>query len=253
MAKFGANILITGANRGIGLAFVRYLAKENEVKRIFAGARNPQNAQDLQELEKLYPGKISSVQLDVQNDSSIESAYNHVKNVLKDEGLNLLINNAGILEWTGSSYENADRATFLRTFDVNTVSSVVVTKAFLPLLSKAVQKKERSVIVNISSGLASIKTTAGPYNRGGGIEPNVVYGMSKAAMNYFNRAFGVVEAKNGIISVAVAPGWIQTDMGGSNASLTVDESIPEILKTVGNLKIEDSGRFVDRFGQDVEY
>jgi NAD(P)-dependent dehydrogenase (short-subunit alcohol dehydrogenase family) len=75
----------------------------------------------------------------------------------------------------------------------------------------------------------------------------------QAAMNHFTKIFGSEEAKNGIIAVAFCPGWVQTDMGGQSAHLSVDESVGELIKTISNLKIEDSGRYIDRFGKTIPY
>lgn len=72
-------------------------------------------------------------------------------------------------------------------------------------------------------------------------------------MNHFTKIFGSEEAKNGIIAVAFCPGWVQTDMGGESAHLSVDESVGELIKAIRNLKIEDSGRYIDRFGKTIPY
>lgn len=72
-------------------------------------------------------------------------------------------------------------------------------------------------------------------------------------MNYFNHVFGCEQVKNGIISVAFCPGWVQTDMGGPNAMLELDESITSLLETIGKLKEEDSGRYMDRLGKTIAF
>ncbi|KAH7698804.1 Protein C30G12.2, partial [Aphelenchoides avenae] len=173
----GANVLLTGANRGIGLGLVHVLVKAPGVKRIFAGCRKPEQAKELKQLQKSSPA-LEIIQLDVSDDASIKKAFEHVSQAVGNEGLNLLINNSGILESSGTAIDNADRATYLRHFDVNAVSVAVVTSIFLPLLRKAASAGGPARIANISSTLGSVQLTENCLPLPSG-ERNVVYGMSK--------------------------------------------------------------------------
>ncbi|KAH7697637.1 Protein C30G12.2, partial [Aphelenchoides avenae] len=173
----GSNVLVTGSNRGIGLGFVQVLVKAPGVKRVFAACRNPEQAKDLQELQKKFPG-LELIKLDVQSDASIKQAFEHISKAVDDEGLNLLMNNSAILGKKGAAVEDVDRAVFLRHFDVNTVSVAVLNATFLPLLRKAAASGGLARIVNISSDLASVQTTTNCVPLPSG-ELNVIYGMTK--------------------------------------------------------------------------
>jgi len=246
----GPVVLITGANRGIGLGLVQQLLKFPEVKIIFAGCRDPEKATELKALQKSHPA-VKPLRIDVQSDASIKSAFNEVKSVLEESnqgGLNLLINNSGILEMTGGTVTEPDRQTYLRHFDVNTVGLAVISAEFLPLLKKASANGDPARIVNLSSHFGSTELvpmyTAHEAN-------NIVYGMSKAAVNHYAKA--LAEAEKDVVVVAVAPGWVQTDMGGGKASLTVEESTSLIVRFVSGLKPSDSGSFVDQNGEKLPY
>ena len=241
----GANVLITGANRGIGLGLVKKLAKQSDVKRIFAGCRNPKSATELKSLQNKYPS-IKLVEIDVTKDSSIQFAFNQVKSDLACNGkLNLLINNAGILErdGKGSRVQTPDRETYMRHFNVNSVSIAIVTATFLPLIRRAAEAKELARIVNISSILGSCTNINGTKYLP---EQNLVYSMSKNAVNMYTR--GLAGDETNITVVAVCPGWVQTDIGSSAAELTVDQSTEALIKIINNLQQKDSGSFMDRNG-----
>jgi len=185
---------------------------------------------------------VELVKIDVQDDESIQQAAEVVKRELKGEPLHLLINNSGILENDGAAYDSPIRQVFLKHFDVNTLGAVMTTHALLPLLRKAADHGGPAKVVNISSTLGSIELT-GTFQTA---FKNQAYGMSKAALNHYNRAFAHEEKR--LISVVVCPGWVQTDMGGSGAQLSVDESVKELVKLIEGLRQEDSGKFLDRNG-----
>uniref|UniRef100_A0A914DP31 Uncharacterized protein n=1 Tax=Acrobeloides nanus TaxID=290746 RepID=A0A914DP31_9BILA len=243
--NFGSNILVTGTSRGIGLEFVRQLSKLNDVKHIFAGCRNPSDAKELLDLQKAHPNVIP-IKLDVQDDQTIENAYDQVSKTLGNEGLNLLINNAGVFETEGS-YDNPKREAFQKTFDINSTGVAMVTAKFLPLVQKAAELKQRTIVANISSTGGSIgkvfKMTAN----------NICYGMSKASLNYYTRLLSEYLKDSGIIFVALCPGWVRTDMGGQRAHLAPEDSISGLLRTISRLKIEDSGRYIDRNGDTIPF
>uniref|UniRef100_A0A183CPQ2 C-factor n=1 Tax=Globodera pallida TaxID=36090 RepID=A0A183CPQ2_GLOPA len=148
----------------------------------------------------------------------------------------------------GGTLKAPDRAVYLRHFNVNVVGTVATTAAFLPLLRKTVAAAAAAAncgavvrVVNIGGGLGCIgkvflKPSECPYQ-------NVAYGMSKAAMHHFSKMFSVDEPD--IVSVAIHPGWIATDMGGPNAPVTLDERIPQLVKLIGTLTKADSGKLMD--------
>lgn len=244
----GKNVLITGASRGIGLTFIQHLVKIPSLKNIFAACRNPENASKLQNLQKSH-STLHIIKLDVQDDDSIKSAFNQIQQILNGEPLNLLINNAGIFELDGVTMENPNRKTFLRHFDVNTVSYTIISSTFLPLLLKAAEAEQRALVVNISSYMASIEIGKLPPSELG---CNVVYGMSKAAQNSFTRVFGKKYSEKGLIVIAINPGGVNTEMNPTG-NVSADDSVANMLETVSKLTKNESVTFIDRFGKALPF
>ena len=200
-------ILITGANRGLGLELVRLSAARGD--RVFAGCRFSDYATALKDLSTNYAGQVSILPLESVDTASIERCVQQVHGEV--QGLDVLINNAAI---------NAEGET-LRTFDaekaaqqwkVNAVGQVLVAQKFLDLLKAGTDPK----IINVTSEAGSIST----MNRFRGY----YYFGSKAAMNMFSRAMAWDPDTAGMITIALQPGWMRTDMGGSNADLSATES-----------------------------
>ncbi|KAF7638042.1 hypothetical protein Mgra_00002495 [Meloidogyne graminicola] len=235
------NIFITGANRGIGIGLVRELLKEvKNVNTLFAGCRNPDNAKELQSLSNSNPA-IKIVEIDVKNDDSIKHAAENVNNQISNQGIHLLINNAGIYEKVeGINVQQPNRNVFQRHFDVNSTGVAIVTANFLPLLRTAAVSEQTPLVVNISSILGCISRMIPISSLP---EPSVIYGMSKAALNYYTKALSTVEPK--LISIAFHPGWVRTEMGGTDATLSIEEASSAIVKRILQLKKEDSGKFID--------
>ncbi|NWU78046.1 DHB2 dehydrogenase, partial [Onychorhynchus coronatus] len=133
------SVLVTGANRGIGLGLVQHFLKmPNPPQWIFAGCRDPkgQRAQELQNLASKHPSLVI-VPLEVANPASIKAAAASIGGHLGGSGLNLLINNAGIVKIT--SLENETQEDMTKIYTTNTVGPLLMSQAFLPLLKKAAQ------------------------------------------------------------------------------------------------------------------
>uniref|UniRef100_A0A914VKK8 C-factor n=1 Tax=Plectus sambesii TaxID=2011161 RepID=A0A914VKK8_9BILA len=254
------SVLVTGASRGIGLEMVRQLAAiQDGPVHIFAACRNPDAAEDLQILTKDYP-QVHPVYLDVENDESIWSAADQIQAILKptDEGLNLLINNAGICDKEGSGFSvpGAERGVFLHHLNVNSVGPVLVTQAFLPLLQKAAaisnsgkMGAHKAAIINISSILGSIAENA----LGSKLIPNIAYRMSKTALNQLTKTLAVDMKPDGILVASFCPGWVQTDMGGPQADLKVNESVSALLNSIEKLSDEHTGDYFHHNGETISY
>jgi NAD(P)-dependent dehydrogenase (short-subunit alcohol dehydrogenase family) len=121
MASYiGSNVFVTGASRGIGLGIVHQLLKLSDVKHVFAGARTPNEATELQSLAKQNP-KVQIVQFDSLDDSSIKKAVHEVESKVGNEGLNLLVNNAGVFLSDGNNSNNPDREAVLKVYNTNVV------------------------------------------------------------------------------------------------------------------------------------
>lgn len=230
--------LITGANRGIGLALSRALAERGHF--VYATARQPDEALALRELAGIHHEHLEPIRLDVADSGSVARALAWV--LQRGRGLDLLVNNAGVLlEPVEADLASLDLDRWDRTFTVNVTGTVRVTQAFVPLLLKSRSPR----IVNLSSGAGSVscKADASYYS----------YGASKAALNHFTVGLAHELRPHGVTVAAVSPGWVRTDMGGPEAELSAEESAAALADTILNLEPSQTGRFLDRFGRQGHY
>ncbi|NXW50369.1 DHB2 dehydrogenase, partial [Nyctiprogne leucopyga] len=211
------SVLVTGANRGIGLGLVQQLlGLPKPPQWVFAGCRDPkgQRAQDLRNLASKHPNLVI-IPLEVTDPASIKAAAAKVEEQLGGSGLNLLINNAGIAKWNTLDTETLEDMTQIYT--TNTVGPLLVSQAFLPLLKKAAQGSpgsalscSKAAIINMSSSGGCISS---PY--GWDLMQVVSYRCSKAALNMLTKCQSLGYRDHGVLCAALHPGWVQTDMGGS--------------------------------------
>ena len=211
-------MLITGANRGIGLELARQFAAAGW--QVIGTARRPDAAQELEETG------ADIIQLDVTDQQSVA----RLSNDLDGRPIDVLINNAGIqrLMWT---IEEVDFEQFDQLLAVNTVGPVRVTQALLPNLRAGAMK----TIVNVTSNLGSIGE-----NADGGFYG---YRESKAALNMFTKSLAADLGPDGFTCIVIHPGWVRTDMGGSSAPVEVEDSAAGIRRVIDNLTREDNGTF----------
>lgn len=228
-------VLITGASRGIGLGLAGQLAKRGW--RVLAGARHPGSAHALREAAReASPGSIDILTLDVCHDASVQAAREEV--AARVGSIDVLINNAGVFpEGGGETLEQLPLECFEEAFAVNVVGVVRVTRVFLPLLTGSSHPR----VVNVSSLAGSIATKEDSRH--------YCYSASKAALNMVTRAMAAELRPRGITVVAVTPGWVQTEMGGPQAPLTVEESAASLAGTIERLSRHDAGHFLDRDGR----
>lgn len=232
------SVLITGANRGIGLALTREFLEHGY--RVWAGARTPNRAADLHALAHGAEDRLTLLPLDVTRPASVKAACARVAR--RTDALDILINNAGIHPESGEErFEHMDLDHFRRAFETNTLGAMRATQAFLPLL----RRSRHARLVNISSGAGSISTKT-DFSR-------YAYSVSKAALNMWTRALANELKLEGIIVVALSPGWVRTDMGGPDATLSAGESARAIVQTVARLRPRQAGRFLDRHGRSRIY
>ncbi|KAJ6666025.1 hypothetical protein lerEdw1_000929 [Lerista edwardsae] len=246
-------ILVTGSSRGIGLELVRQLvSKSNRPEWIFATCRDPKGtgAQELKNLAARHQG-VEIIQLDVSDPSSVKAAAAQVTKLLKGAGLNLLINNAGIVK--PAMLETETPENMAEVYETNVIGPMVVSQAFLPLLRKASQEStqkgmscSKAAIVNISSEAGSISGLLG-----WDVGQCICYRCSKAALNMLTRCMSLGFAEDEILCVALHPGWVQTDMGNMAglAPMTLDGNVQSIVSTLGCLSEKDNGAFVDWEGK----
>ncbi|KAL8711807.1 MAG: hypothetical protein Q9220_003751 [cf. Caloplaca sp. 1 TL-2023] len=231
-----ANYLITGSSRGLGLELATQLAAmpTNQTSIVFATARQQASAK-LQELIDASHGRVVFVALDSTDQQSVKNAVVSVDRMLKGWGLDVLINNAGIIPMTSGGIEAMDNLS--DTLNTNVTSVHNVTSAFLPLLRKGTQKK----VFNISTTLGSL-TLASNYH----FMPVPAYKISKAALNMLTVQYAIALKEEGFTFIAISPGWLRTDMGSAlsaNADLLVEEGGKAVLEIVHRDGKESSGRF----------
>ena len=218
-------VLITGANRGIGLEFARqYLA---DGWHVFAACRDPKAATQLLGLPKRPGGLLTLLAMEVTDSCSVSNAACEMGSVAID----LLINNAGISGAQGQRTGRIDYANWARVLDVNTMGPLRVIEAFL----EPIARSEHRLIVTITSGMGSVAE-----NTSGG---SMAYRTSKAAVNMAMRSVAAELAPRGIICVVIHPGWVRTDLGGANAPLSAEESVHAMRRLIGRLRPRDSGKF----------
>jgi NAD(P)-dependent dehydrogenase (short-subunit alcohol dehydrogenase family) len=217
--------MITGANRGIGLAFVE--AHLQAGYRVFAGCRNPDRADELQACVSQYPSQLTVVQLDVTDESSVVQMAAHV--MTQTSHVDRLVNNAAVFHTT--PLEDVTQEKSLKSFAVNSVGAVLVFRALLP----ALQAGKRPIVVNVSSNRGSVS----------GQQDTKLwdYAASKAALNSYMRKMAFTLAPSGGLAVSIDPGWVQTRMGGAEAALTPEESVAGMIQVVGNLTADQNGEF----------
>jgi NAD(P)-dependent dehydrogenase (short-subunit alcohol dehydrogenase family) len=229
------SVLITGANRGLGLEFaLQYLAAG---WRVYAACRHPELADKLQALLKGSADRIELLAMDVALAPSIARAAAS----LHGRSIDVLINNAGIGGNSGQETGRVDYQNWAQVLQVNTMGPLRVTEAFL----EHVARSERKLIVTITSGLGSIAD-----NTSGG---SIAYRSSKAAVNMAMRSVAIDLAPRGISSVLVSPGWVRTDMGGAGATLSAAESVLAMRRLIETLGPAHSGKFLRLDGQEYPW
>jgi len=219
-------VVISGANRGIGLEFVKqYLAAGYHVS---ACCRDPENSESLQ---ALACGELQVLPLDVADTRSIEQ----LPDLLAGRAISLFINNAGIYG-ERQSLEQIDEQEWLKVFRVNTIAPLLLTRALLPLMDRQAPGK----LVYLSSKMGSIED-----NSGGGI---YIYRSSKTALNQVIKSLSIDLASEGLLFAALHPGWVQTDMGGPGADINTFTSVTGMQAVIESLDASRSGGFYNYDG-----
>jgi NAD(P)-dependent dehydrogenase (short-subunit alcohol dehydrogenase family) len=236
--------VITGANRGIGLELAKAYLTDGWT--VYGCCRNPDNAQQLQDVVAGTSGTLKLLKMDVTDYAQIDAAVT----TMDDDAVDLLINNAGTADGYGSgAYENVDDPDpmnynyelWMEVLQVNLLAPTRVTGAFADKLAKA----EQPFVVMMSSTLASVSETwsAGRY----------AYRSSKAGLNVVMRSMGAWLEKRHIAIVSISPGWTKTDMGGPNAQNEPSESAEGVKRVIASLEFENTGSFYNFDGKQMSW
>ena len=241
--------LVTGANRGIGLEFVRQLLARGD--HVVATCRHPGKASALNTLAGEHPGRLHVLPLDVADAKSRASLLHDLPLVLGDDGrIDLLLNNAGVLH-SGERFGHVEQAMLDDSLRTNAIGPFLLAQALVPLLCDVAPGhaddtgSPRTVIANISSQLGSIANTT----RFG--TPS--YAISKAAQNMASVLLARALAERGILVLALHPGWVQTEMGGAQAQVAPADAVAGLLQVIDGATQAQSGSFVDWRGEPLPW
>ncbi|AKR43936.1 SDR family oxidoreductase [Methylophilus sp. TWE2] len=216
-------ILITGANRGIGLEYVRQYAESGN--QVYATVRDLAQATSLQQLAAEY-SNIEVLALDVADIAAIRELAGQLSAITVD----ILISNAGT--YPESSFGKTDPQAWLHAFQVNTLTTYYLAEAFLPQLRRASQAK----LIAMTSKMGSIED-----NSSGG---EYIYRSSKTALNMVVKSLALDLKEFNIAVAALHPGWVRTDMGGPNGLIDTATSVRGLRQVIEQLTCEQSGQFI---------
>jgi len=233
-------VLVTGANRGLGLEHARQYAAAGW--RVLACARRPDAATALKALHEQFSDTVSLHALDVTDAAAVD----RLTNDLAGKRLDILLNNAGTFGPQGApeglayqSLDNMDYDIWRQMLEVNLLAPFRLAVALVENLRLA----ERPLLVMMSSDLGSITNNANGQSH--------AYRTTKAGLNMLTRGMSLEWPD--IIVVSMAPGWCRTDLGGADAVVDPVDSVDEQQKTFARLVQADSGRFIDRYGETVAW
>lgn len=223
--------LVTGANRGVGLEFVRQLLARGD--RVIAACRQPGRAGELNHLAGEHPGRLHVLPLDVASESS-RTAFTHELPLVTD-GIDLLVNNAGVLH-SGERWGHISAAILEDSLRTNAIGPFLLTQAL------DAQLAEGATVANLSSMMSSLGGDTLDFRA-----PS--YRISKTAQNMATLMLARALAPRRIKAVALCPGWVQTDMGGAGAKVAPAQSVAGLLQVIDGLTEAQSGQFFNWEGQ----
>ena len=222
-----STVLITGAARGLGLEFVKQYAAKGW--KVHACARSPESLKEV-------TGNIHLHKLEVTDYAAVKALASE----LKGEAIDVLVCNAGVSGSEAGDLGRIDPKVWRDTFEVNALAPLMMAEAFVEQVAASKDRK----LIAISSRLGSIT-----HNDGA----RYAYRASKTALNMEWQSLSKDTAAKGLICVVLHPGWVQTDMGGKAATLTIAQSVPSMVKVIDGLKPADNGRFLNYDGTELPW
>jgi len=224
-------VLITGANRGIGLEFVKQYLEQGW--QVLACCRAPQSATQLQ---SMACSALKILPLDVADTYSIQA----LRGLLKDQNLSLFINNAGVYGGP-QSLEHVEEEEWLKVFRINTIAPALLTRALLPLMDRSRPAK----LAYLSSKMGSIAENSSGAT--------YLYRSSKAALNQIIKSLSIDLANEGMLVAALHPGWVKTEMGGPNALIDTQTSVSGMRAVLEQLGSAESRGFYNYNGAEIPW
>lgn len=228
------SVLVTGANRGIGLEFVKQYAGEGW--RVFAVCRDPAKAMELNDLAKASGVKVTVHEAEVTDPKAVA----RLAAELKGQPIDLLLNNAGVAVRDAMSFGDSNADSWLKAFNVNCIAPTKVAEAFLPNLLAG----EKRIVAMMSSRLGSHTYNTGSW---------LAYRATKAALNSVVRTMAAELQPKGVLTVALHPGHVATDMGGASAPVQPADSVAGLRKVIAGLTPKTSGSFYDYTGAELAW
>lgn len=236
MNKTTSTILITGANRGIGLEFATQFAADNW--RIIACCRQPDQAEPLSTLKNVHGNRILIHKLDLSDSAAISQ----LADTLNGEAIDMIINNAGVYPPARQGeFGHINYDAWLETLRINTLAPLKMAEAFVTHLERSRLK----MFVIITSKMGSITD-----NGRGGSYP---YRTSKAAVNMVAKSLSIDLAPRHITTILLHPGWVQTRMGGPGALISAQQSVAGMRAVLDRITPDDSGKFFAYDGQSIPW
>lgn len=220
-------VVITGANRGLGLELAKVFAARGDT--VIGGCRTPAAADELHALTR----HVHAV------DTGDEHSIAEFVTAIGDRPVDVLVNNAGLsAEGLGAALDERDVLLlspehFMGQMRINALGPLLLARGLLP----ALRRSGRPRIVNVSSQVGSMVVGAHTGR-------DVGYGASKAALNMVTIKLASRLHDHGVVAVAVHPGWLRTAMGGASADLDPTEAAVQIVDLIEGLTMEQSGKFL---------
>ncbi len=224
--------LITGANRGIGLALVKAYAGRRD--KVIATVRATSDRDELDAFAKTQPKWVEVIEMDVSDPAEIGRA----RRKLEAEPIDVLINNAGISGPDRQSAMDMDYDGLAEALNINAIAPLRVANAFLP---------------NVKAAKGKIVTLSSQMGANGAASDNLAYRVSKQAVNRLMRGLASELKTQGIPVLIVHPGWVKTDMGGEGATLKPEDSAAQLIKLIDKFDVSSTGKFLAWNGKELAW
>ena len=229
------NVLITGANRGLGLGLVKKYLENNE--KVFCTTRNISKSKELKLLKEKHTNNLEICELDLLDKNS----PNILSNFLVNKPIDLFINNAGVIGQSAQHFKSISLNPWIEVLKVNLIAPLLITQSIIKNIEKSSEKR----IYILSSKVGSIED-----NKSGGM---YVYRSSKSALNQIVKSLSIDLKPLGISVISLHPGWVRTEMGGPNALISVEESVNGMFGVISNTNIKNSGQFINYDGTQIPW